>query len=141
MDALSDRIADLIRDGRKIEAIKAIREETGASLADAKAAVDRIAAGLSSPDPEPASGGAPGDDDLDGAVRALVAEGRVITAIKLVRERTGGDLAASKAYVEALLPEGAAPQPQAQRGVLAIAILAALLAMGAAMAVLFLSGA
>jgi len=39
--ALSDRVKDLARDPlRKIEAIKVYREETGASLAEAKEAVE-----------------------------------------------------------------------------------------------------
>jgi len=38
---MSDRVKDLARDpGRKIEAIKAYREETGAGLAEAKQAVE-----------------------------------------------------------------------------------------------------
>lgn len=36
-------VADLLREGRKIEAIKAYRRATGAGLAEAKAAVERIA--------------------------------------------------------------------------------------------------
>jgi hypothetical protein len=39
----------LLQSGRKIEAIKAYREATGAGLAEAKAAVERLAAG-SGPD-------------------------------------------------------------------------------------------
>lgn len=38
---MSDRVKELARDpARKIEAIKALREETGAGLAEAKAAVE-----------------------------------------------------------------------------------------------------
>ena len=37
---LSDRVKELARAGHKIEAIKALRDETGAGLADAKTAVD-----------------------------------------------------------------------------------------------------
>ena len=38
--SLSDRVRMLIETGQKIQAIKAHREETGASLRDAKQAVD-----------------------------------------------------------------------------------------------------
>lgn len=38
---VSEQVADALRRGRKIEAIKRYREETGASLRDAKDAVDR----------------------------------------------------------------------------------------------------
>lgn len=37
---LSDRVKGLAREGRKIEAIKALREEAGLGLAEAKAAVE-----------------------------------------------------------------------------------------------------
>ncbi|MBX9585096.1 MAG: hypothetical protein K2X87_32725 [Gemmataceae bacterium] len=37
---LSDRVKELAREGRKIEAIKLLRAETGAGLAEAKAAVE-----------------------------------------------------------------------------------------------------
>lgn len=37
---LSDRVKELARAGHTIEAIKAVREETGAGLAEAKAAVE-----------------------------------------------------------------------------------------------------
>ncbi|TDE94816.1 hypothetical protein EXU48_08445 [Occultella glacieicola] len=38
----SSRVADLLARGKKIEAIKAYREETGAGLKEAKDAVDRF---------------------------------------------------------------------------------------------------
>jgi ribosomal protein L7/L12 len=41
-------VADLLRQGRKIAAIKAYRERTGAGLKEAKQEVERIAAGLDS---------------------------------------------------------------------------------------------
>jgi ribosomal protein L7/L12 len=42
------------------------------------------------------------DDNLDDELRALLAEGRKIEAIKRYREATGADLAAAKEAVEAL---------------------------------------
>ena len=44
MEPLPEHIADLIRQGRKIEAIKLIREETGVGLKEAKDAVERLSA-------------------------------------------------------------------------------------------------
>ena len=38
-------LLELVRDGRVIEAIKLYREQTGASLAEAKQAIDRLRAG------------------------------------------------------------------------------------------------
>lgn len=37
-----EEIQDLVRAGRKIEAIKLYREKTGVGLAEAKAAIDRV---------------------------------------------------------------------------------------------------
>jgi hypothetical protein len=42
---VSAEVAGLLQAGRKIEAIKVYRQATGAGLAEAKAAVERIAAG------------------------------------------------------------------------------------------------
>ncbi|MEU2429162.1 ribosomal protein L7/L12 [Streptomyces sp. NPDC007861] len=44
-DARLERVAALVREGRKIEAIKVYREITDAGLKEAKDAVDRIEAG------------------------------------------------------------------------------------------------
>ncbi len=44
------------------------------------------------------------DPDLDGRVRDLVNQGRLIDAIKDVREATGWSLRDAKAYVEERLP-------------------------------------
>lgn len=40
--AVSDRVRQLAASGRPIEAIKAVRQETGLGLAEAKAVVDRL---------------------------------------------------------------------------------------------------
>ncbi|MBL8062961.1 MAG: hypothetical protein JNK32_08090 [Anaerolineales bacterium] len=45
-NAIDPRIIDLLRRGNKIEAIKIYRELTNTGLAEAKAAIDRIDAGL-----------------------------------------------------------------------------------------------
>ena len=95
MSELPDRIADLIEEGRTIEAIKELRAATGASLGEAKAAVEVLARGAA---PETDDG--LDADGLDDRVAALVAEGRVIEAIKEVREQTGAPLADAKAFVD-----------------------------------------
>lgn len=41
-----DQVAELIRSGNMLEAIKAYRQQTGSDLATAKAAVDQLAAQL-----------------------------------------------------------------------------------------------
>src|SRR5690242_17526790 len=47
------------------------------------------------------------------AIRALIASGNTISAIKRVRELTGMGLKEAKDYVEAWISAGAAPVPQA----------------------------
>lgn len=97
----SERIAQLIREGRKIEAIKLLRETTGISLKRAKAEIDRLEGRLSAPTPRPE---AQPDDGraLLREVDALIGQGRKIEAIKLLRERTGVGLKEAKQQVDAM---------------------------------------
>jgi ribosomal protein L7/L12 len=92
MDA-GQQLAELIRQGRKIEAIKLVREQTGCGLAEAKAAVEKLERG------EPLAPAAPAGD-LTEEIRALVRAGRMIEAIKLYRERTGTGLKEAKDAVD-----------------------------------------
>jgi ribosomal protein L7/L12 len=95
-----------IADGRKIEAIKLYREATGASLVDAKHAVESLEAavpatgGVSAPTAGPRSSVL--SDDQRDAVMAALAQGHKIQAIKLYREATGVGLKAAKDAVEAM---------------------------------------
>jgi len=100
-------IDGLVLGGRKIEAIKALREATGLSLADAKAAIDAWGAG---------AGGAPaaqtaashGAGTLDSALVAEIdreiAAGNTIKAIKVLRDGTGWGLKESKDRVDRWVP-------------------------------------
>jgi ribosomal protein L7/L12 len=63
------------------------------------AAVERRLDGV----PEPPGAQEPAPDQF-AEVRALLAEGKMIQAIKLYHEQTGCDLATAKAEVERLLP-------------------------------------
>ena len=51
-DDLAARIYDLVEDGQTIQAIKEVREATGANLRDAKQIVDRVARGDLAETPE-----------------------------------------------------------------------------------------
>ncbi|MDG4802338.1 50S ribosomal protein L7/L12 [Micromonospora sp. WMMD980] len=90
----------LAREGRTVEAVKLLREQTGLPLLEAKQAVDALRAG-GVPPARPA-----GPADLDDAVRAeatrLTHRGKKIHAVKLVREHTGWSLAEAKRYVDRL---------------------------------------
>ncbi|GAA1757200.1 ribosomal protein L7/L12 [Luedemannella helvata] len=101
--SLEERVLDALRRGRKIEAVKVYREATGATLADAKRAVERYEVGQPL-DHAPLSTPAPTqlDDAAWRQLRALVARGQKIHAIKLYRELTGVGLREAKDAIDAL---------------------------------------
>ncbi|MEL6614663.1 MAG: ribosomal protein L7/L12 [Bacteroidota bacterium] len=120
MDTAPERVVDLVREGRKIEAVKIVREETGASLKDALQAVDAIEAQARDED---------GTDPMP-EVEALALEGRTVEAIRLLRQRSGLGLKEAKDVVDALPQPAVAAQP---RVFLVVAIALALLVMGVVM--------
>lgn len=84
--------------GNMIAAIKLYRDATGVGLAEAKEAVELIAAGR-----PPPSGAAPSlSADAMQEVSALIAAGRKIEAIKVYRKAAGVDLKDAKDAVDAL---------------------------------------
>lgn len=112
MTPLPPAVKAALSQGQKIEAIRLLREHTGLSLADAKAAVEQegvvVSLGTSSP-------GAEGQ--LPPHVLAALAQGEKIEAIKLLREATGLGLKEAKSAVDAA--EAAAATPSPHRGALA----------------------
>lgn len=94
-------IRAILAAGHKIEAIKRVREETGLGLKEAKDLVEAMERGapvsIHAPVPARAYHG-----DLDREAKMLVAAGRKIEAIKLVREQKNLGLAEAKDYVERL---------------------------------------
>jgi len=115
--SLAGKVTGLYQQGKKVEAVKLLREQTGLSLADAVTIVEKIASRSKSgsnsgsktavkkeraPRADTAPSTAPIDLDTELEVRSLVADGDKITAITLVRARTGWDLSAAKDYVESL---------------------------------------
>jgi large subunit ribosomal protein L7/L12 len=116
-EALRREIAALLRQGKKIQAIKLLREAAPLSLAEAKTAVERVEAGGQLPigpvDDQGPWAGKVSDDrggayglDLDPGVfaeiRYLAHGGKKIQAIKLLREHTEIDLRSAKETVERL---------------------------------------
>src|SRR5688572_16527808 len=75
--------------------------------------------------PRPAAGGP--SAGLDQEVEGLLETGNKIEAIKIVRERTGLDLAQAKKYVERLQPPDVVPSPKYKS---AIGCMVALIAIG-----------
>src|SRR5579883_2701921 len=103
-----DEIAWLLQTGQKINAIKLYREETGASLADAKAAVERmelaLGLGLMTPAGSETSQipAMPNDAPRFSTreMEALLMQGKKIEAIKLYREQTGLGLREAKDTID-----------------------------------------
>lgn len=96
---------ELMRRGRKIEAIKIVREKTGLGLKEAKDMVETpgFENGPTSPHaPIPPAPPDPANDPRMGEVRAFIAAGQVINAIKRYRELTGAGLLEAKNAVEAM---------------------------------------
>jgi ribosomal protein L7/L12 len=101
-----DEALRILRDGNKIAAIKHVRERTGLGLREAKDVVEaaergerqRIPATPAAAAEANGAGGLLRDDEL----RALIADGQKIEAIKRVREHTGWGLAEAKDYVDGL---------------------------------------
>ena len=107
-----EEIASLLRAGKKINAIKTYREVTGASLAEAKDAVERLDMALrmygtmvvADALTEVAQQGMPMDMDAQSILLTemafLVSKGQYIQAIKLYRERTGMGLSDAKMVID-----------------------------------------
>jgi len=95
-EPLPDDVLDALRQGRKIEAIKRLREATGLGLAEAKARVEahedagpRMARAMAQPPKE-----------LPPQVLQALRAGSKIEAIKRLREATGLGLKEAKDVVE-----------------------------------------
>ncbi|GAA0373103.1 hypothetical protein GCM10009530_24240 [Microbispora corallina] len=91
------RVRELYAEGRKIEAIKLVREQTGLGLKEAKAVADTLGSG--NPLPMPAGHG---QSDLASRVRELKAAGRTEQAVYLVRGETGMGQTEAETFVDTL---------------------------------------
>ena len=126
-----EEIRQLLNSGNKIQAIKTYREKTGAGLAEAKEAVEALAAGDSF-DSQALRENAPADDsDLADEVKELIVQGNPILAVKLVRERTERSLKESKELVDQIGVDSGLASPSGS-GCLGVVLLAAGLTLTAA---------
>lgn len=94
--------------GNKIEAIKLLREATGLGLAEAKQLLEAVPAATM-------ARGANADFALPAEVRAALARGNKIEAIRLLREATGLGLKDAKDRIDAAA-EGAQRNASGQPG-------------------------
>ncbi len=109
-------VLQLMRDGKKIEAVKRYRELHGVGLKEAKDAVEALEAGR-----QPA---APASPEEDADVLALMQDGKKIGAIKVYRERYGVGLKEAKDAVEALARQhGIAAQGSGCAGVVLLSFI------------------
>ncbi len=109
------RALELMREGKKIEAIKLYRESHGAGLKEAKDAVEALADGR-----KPAAEASPETDD---DVLELMRSGKKIAAIKIYRERYNAGLKEAKDAVEALTAQhGIAAQGSGCAGVVLLGL-------------------
>ena len=97
-DTAGQELVELIRQGRMIEAIKLVREQTGCGLVEAKAAVDKLQREVV------AGSGRLAGEEMD-KIRELLRAGRKIEAIKLHRQQTGAGLKEAKDAVDAIESE------------------------------------
>ena len=102
-----DPLMDLVRSGKKIEAIKIYRQRMGVGLKEAKDAIEALERGESVRVP-PAVSKTFAESDVRDFV-SLLRQGKMIAAIKLYREKTGVGLAEAKAAVETLAAEQGIP--------------------------------
>jgi len=103
-ESVENEIRKLLASGRKIEAIKRYREETGVGLAEAKDAVESLEAGSSFPESTQ-----PDDSDLTSQVISLLGRGEKIEALKLYRDRFGVGLKEAKEAVERIGEQNGIP--------------------------------
>lgn len=94
------KIHEHIHNQQLIHAIKLYRDATGASLAEAKAAVEEMAYGESI---KPPSGTRDLDNPiLNGRLKSLLSKGRKVDAVKIYREEYGVGLKEAKDAVDRL---------------------------------------
>jgi ribosomal protein L7/L12 len=126
--------------GNKIAAIKLYRDATGAGLAEAKEAVELIAAGK----PPKAAGSEPQPDDaaLQG-ITAAISAGSLIEAIRLYRAATGLGLKEAKDAVDALAvqlnPAAVETRDAAMRRMRRLVLVGVLIVVGFAVLVVVLT--
>ena len=93
---LEQQVRSLVRDKRKLEAVKVYKDQTGVSLKEAKDAVEAIE------NDERATGLGEPTGEMETELLRLLHGGQKIQAVKLYKQRTGVQLIEAKQAVEAL---------------------------------------
>ena len=95
-------VVSMLQQGRKIDAIRMYREQTGAGLREAKNAVEALERGEHLPAAARAAGSVGVRGDLKADLWALIQDGQKMEAIKFYREQTGCGLKHAKDAVDAV---------------------------------------
>ena len=111
---VSGEVVRLVTARKKIQAIKQLRGETGLDLPQAKLVVDKVELGRGQPlqlaSPGESEGGALRSSvrgvPVSAEVRRLVAEEKLIHAIKQLRDETGIGLREAKGVIDDIVAEG-----------------------------------
>ena len=101
-DPVREEASGLLTQGRKMDAIKLMREKTGLGLKEAKEAVESLEKLPASPPPASLVATLRRAQDTSDEVQKLVAKGQKIEAIKLIRDRAGLGLKEAKDLVDRL---------------------------------------
>jgi ribosomal protein L7/L12 len=119
---LEAQVLSLVSRGQMIAAIKLYREHTGAGLAEAKSAVEALAAAQMT-DPRNQVADAVAPNSLEGQVIALLQAQKKIEAVKVYRQQTGDGLKEAKEAVEALaVKHGISPKGTGCAGIVLLMI-------------------
>ncbi len=102
---LADRLRVLVGAGKKIQAVKELREHTGMGLAEAKKYIDRLPLNGPIPPAEPPAGLSP---DTVARAREHIAAGEPIHAVRVIRDDTGWSLKDAKKAMERIRAGGSA---------------------------------
>jgi len=99
---LDDTLLDYIDQGRKLDAIRYYREQTGTPLKRSRLAVERIMAHRDDLDALTKKGRDPEDLPVGDGIRDLIAAGEVERAVEVYRQFAGVDEYTARQAIEAL---------------------------------------
>ena len=132
-DTLEGQFLLLMQAGKKIEAIKIYRQETGSGLKEAKDAVEALAAGrpIAQRSGELVENIGIDPNSLEGQVLTLMRGQKKIWAIKVYRKQTGVGLKEAKEAVEALAAKhGINPQGVGCAGMVLLLVAISMILVG-----------
>jgi len=121
--ATEGAVVSMLEQGRKGDAVRIYREQTGAGLRAATDAIDAIQRVEETPTARTYVASSSVDADLKGDLWALMQNGQKTEAIRLYRERTGCSLRTASEIVEGVSQEHGVVPGGARAGCLGLAVL------------------